>query len=158
MLLACAAAGAAEYPEKLPVFTYVTPEKWVVQQGSPDGRLTITAPGKGLTFVFTEVAKSLSLEDFVAGTVESSVVEKVTEQNEDGLAGYAGSFAGKLHGQPVLFLVMCFKGKGEQAVLGTLVIANPGTQSGENMREFNGFMNSLKGMGAKEETPPAHTH
>lgn len=151
----------ATYPEKKPVFSYVTPEKWIAEV-SKDGVLTIVAPGDEIAASFVEVNKTMTLAQFEelaakmlegGGITESAVVEKIKDQNEDGLTGYDGAFTGKLDGQPVLFLVICLKGEGEQSILGSIVVVNPATQTPDNMKAFDSLLKSLKGKNAAVVAP-----
>ena len=151
-----ASAGEQTFPAKDAVLKFVAPEKWTTEVDKKDGSISINSPDGRVSVNFGEVPVAASMEVFetmlpemVKVLKDATVAEKAKEHTEDGLTGFTATYVGKIEDKPAMCIFVLFKGGAERAILGNVVVSDPGTLAKEVDEAIGNFMKSLKGVAAK---------
>ena len=154
--LPLASAGEGSFPAKNPVLKYVAPEKWTTEVDKKDGSVSINSPDGRVSVNFGEVPTEASMELFeqmlpemAKVLTDATITDKAKEHTEDGLTGYTATYAGKIEDKPAIVIFVLFKGGKERAILGNVVVSDPGTLAKEVNEAIGAFMKSLKGAAQK---------
>ncbi|MCF7788926.1 MAG: hypothetical protein K9N47_22565 [Prosthecobacter sp.] len=151
-LLPSSAADEKAYPAKNPVLTYEVPAKWVTEVDPSDDSVSITSDDDRISVNFAEVDVDASMEVFkelvpemVKELKDAKVVQPAKEQTVDGLTSYISGYIGTTDGSEAMMIMILFKGGKERAILGNIVMMDPGTMPKEQAAKFDALMNSLQG-------------
>ena len=154
--LPLASAGEQTFPAKNPVLKFVAPDKWTTEVDKKDGSISVNSPDGLVSVNFGEVPVEASMELFekmlpemVKVLKDATVAEKAKEHTEDGLTGFTATYVGKIEDKPAMCIFVLFKGGKDHAILGNIVVSDPGSLPKEDDEAIGNLMKSLKGVAAK---------
>ncbi len=151
-----AAAGEQTFPAKDPIMKFVAPAGWATEVDKKDGSIAINSKDGRVSVNFGEVPAAASmtlfkrmLPEMVKVLKDATAVEEAKEHTEDGLSGFTATYIGQIEDKPAMCIFVLFKAGGNRAVLGNVVVEDPGTLPKEDDEAIEVFMKSLVGTAQK---------